>query len=249
MAQNVYDDPAFFEGYATLPRQTRGLDGAPEWPTVRAMLPDLAGKDVLDLGCGFGWAARHFRAAGAASVLGVDLSEKMIARARADTDDAAITYTIADLGTLRLSEAAFDFAYSSLAFHYVADFARLVAEIRRALRPGGGLLFTIEHPIFMAADRPAFFAGADGRPTWPVNRYALEGERRTDWFVAGVVKYHRTLATTLNTLIAGGFAVRAVAEFAPSPAEVAANPSLAEEVERPMLLTISAECCPASHLR
>ena len=57
MAQNIYDNPEFFAGYSGLPRQVKGLDGAPEWPTVRAMLPDLAGKRVVDLGCGFGWFA------------------------------------------------------------------------------------------------------------------------------------------------------------------------------------------------
>ena len=56
MAQNVYDDPAFFAGYSQLDRQVRGLDGAPEWPAIRAMLPDMSGKRVVDLGCGFGWA-------------------------------------------------------------------------------------------------------------------------------------------------------------------------------------------------
>ena len=47
-----------------------GLDGATEWPLVRAMLPPLAGKRVADLGCGFGWASRWMREQGAASVLG-----------------------------------------------------------------------------------------------------------------------------------------------------------------------------------
>ena len=58
MAQNIYDNPEFFAGYSPLPRQIHGLDGAPEWPAVRAMLPYLTGKRVADLGCGFGWASR-----------------------------------------------------------------------------------------------------------------------------------------------------------------------------------------------
>ena len=55
MAQNIYDNPAFFEGYAQLPRSVQGLDGAPEWPALKAMLPDLTGTSVIDLGCGYGW--------------------------------------------------------------------------------------------------------------------------------------------------------------------------------------------------
>lgn len=69
MAQNIYDNPDFFAGYIQLPRQVQGLDGAPEWPATRAMLPDLSGRRVIDLGCGFGWASRWMREQGAASVL------------------------------------------------------------------------------------------------------------------------------------------------------------------------------------
>jgi hypothetical protein len=65
-------------------------------------------------------------------------------------------------------------------------------------------VFTIEHPIFMAAAHPRWIGDEEGRRTWPVNSYSVEGERRTDWFVKGVLKYHRTLGTTLNTLIGAG---------------------------------------------
>lgn len=240
MAQNIYDNPDFFAGYSGLPRQVQGLAGAPEWPAIRAMLPDMSGKRVVDLGCGFGWASRFMFEAGARSVLGVDLSENMIARAKADTADDAIVYRIADLETLVLPEAAFDFAYSALTFHYVADFDRLVRMVHRSLAPGSGFVFTIEHPVFMAAAHPHWIADEDGRKTWPVNRYAVEGERRTDWFAKGVVKYHRTLGTTLNTLIGAGFTLAALEEFAPSPEQVRENPALAEELERPMMLLVSA---------
>ena len=239
MAQNIYDDPDFFAGYSALPRQVHGLDGAPEWPAIRAMLPDLAGKRVADLGCGFGWAARWMRAHGAASALGIDLSRNMIDRARRDTTDPAIEYRIADLETLALPKAAFDLVYSALAFHYVADFARLTRTVHGALAAGGDLVFTIEHPVFMAAAHPDWMRDADGRRTWPVNGYSREGERRTDWFVKGVVKYHRTLATTLNTLINAGFQLRRIEEFAPTPAQIGQMPELEEELERPMMVLIA----------
>ena len=83
MPQNVYDDPDFFERYSQFRRSREGLAGAPEWPALKGMLPPLAGLRVLDLGCGFGAFARWAREMGAESVLGVDLSEKMLARARA----------------------------------------------------------------------------------------------------------------------------------------------------------------------
>lgn len=58
MTQNIYDTQAFFDGYSQLPRSREGLAGAPEWPSVRALLPDFSGQTVLDLGCGYGWLSR-----------------------------------------------------------------------------------------------------------------------------------------------------------------------------------------------
>ena len=240
MAQNIYDNPAFFAGYSQLDRQVRGLDGAPEWPAIRAMLPDVSGKRVVDLGCGFGWASRWMREQGAASVVGIDLSRNMIDRARADTGDPAIEYRVADIEQLELPEAGFQLAYSALTFHYIRDFDRLIRVIHDALVPGGNLVFTIEHPVFMAAAHPRWIVDEDGRKTWPVNRYALEGERRTDWFTNGVIKYHRTIGTTLNTLLRAGFELLCVEEFAPSAGQIAETPSLAKELERPMMLLVSA---------
>ncbi|WP_324752573.1 class I SAM-dependent methyltransferase [Roseovarius sp. Pro17] len=241
MAQNIYDNPDFFAGYSQLPRQVEGLDGAPEWPAIRALLPELTGRRLADLGCGFGWATRWFRDQGASSVLGLDLSQNMIERARTDTEDAGIEYRIADLETLELPEAAFDLVYSALTFHYVRDFERLIRMIHAALAPGGDLVFTIEHPIFMAAAHPRWTLDEDGRKTWPVNGYSIEGERRTDWFAKGVLKHHRTLATTINTLIGAGFELHWMEEFAPMPEQIAEIPELSEELERPMMLLVSAQ--------
>ena len=66
MTQNIYDDPAFFDGYSRLNRSVHGLDGATEWPALRAMLPDPRGLRVLDLGCGYGWFCRWAAQQGAA---------------------------------------------------------------------------------------------------------------------------------------------------------------------------------------
>src|SRR5215208_3858669 len=141
MAQNIYDNPEFFVGYSNLRRSVHGLNGAPEWPAIRALLPSLNGKRVVDLGCGFGWFARWAKMHGAAHVLGLDISENMIARATADTSDPGIKYAIADLDHLDLPEASFDLAYSSLAFHYVRDFERLVRTVHGSLTSGAHLVF------------------------------------------------------------------------------------------------------------
>jgi len=241
MSQNIYDRSDFFAGYSELHRSVHGLAGAPEWPSVKALLPDLAGKRIVDLGCGFGWFARWARENGASHVLGLDLSQNMLARAETETNDEAIIYRRVDLEDAELPAASFDFAYSSLAFHYIVDFARLMRTIHRALVPGARFVFSIEHPIYMAPALPAWLADAEGRKTWPVNHYAMEGPRVTDWLANGVVKQHRTMATTLNTLIDTGFTIRHIAEWAPSAEQIAARPDLGELLERPMLLLMAAQ--------
>src|SRR5215469_8585283 len=127
MTQNIYDNEEFFAGYSRLRRSVEGLDGAPEWPALRALLPDLCGLKVLDLGCGFGWFCRWARQQGAAHVLGIDISEKMLARARAATEDRLIIYVRADMENLALSARSLDLVYSSLALHYVEDLSRLLS--------------------------------------------------------------------------------------------------------------------------
>src|SRR3954451_9502960 len=135
MAQNVYDDADFFTAYSQLPRSQHGLDGAPEWPGRRGMLPPLAGLRVVDLGCGFGWFCRWAASQGAASVLGLDLSQRMLERAARETTDPTVTYRRADLDAVDLGAGRFDLAYSSLALHYLPDVYRVLAGVRRALAP------------------------------------------------------------------------------------------------------------------
>lgn len=240
MAQNIYDDDSFFAGYSTLARSQRGLDGAGEWPAMRALLPDLAGASVVDLGCGFGWFCRWARAAGAAAVLGLDLSEKMLARAAADTADTAITYRRADLEHLSLPAATFRLAYASLALHYIADLAPLLATVHDALVPGGRFVFSVEHPIYTAPSAPGFVVAADGHRTWPLDRYLDQGPRVTTWFAPGVVKQHRTIGAYVTALLAAGFTLAALEEWGPTDAQIAEHPGWAAERDRPPFLLVAA---------
>jgi SAM-dependent methyltransferase len=240
MAQNIYDRPDFFDAYSRLRRSVEGLNGAAEWPAMRALLPDPRGLDIVDLGCGYGWFCRWAREQGATRILGLDVSERMLERAKSDGADQAIVYQRADLDQLTLPEARFDLAYSSLALHYLEDIARLFAEIRRALRPGGCFVFSIEHPIFTAPLRQGWSTTGDGRRNWPIDSYFVEGARTTHWLADGVVKQHRTLGTTFRRLIEAGFAVDHLEEFCPTRDQIAANPEMAEEIDRPTFLLVRA---------
>ena len=81
----------------------------------------------------------------------------------------------------------------------------------------------------------------NGDPTWPLDHYFNEGKRTTNWITEGVVKYHRTITTYMQSLMASGFAVRRLAEWAPTAEELVAHPEWAKEVHRPMFLIVSAD--------
>ena len=207
---------------------------------MRSMLPELSGTRVLDLGCGYGWFCRFARERGAAHVLGIDVSEKMLARARETTSDAAIEYRLADLETVNLEGMSFDLVYSSLAFHYVVNFRRLVEEIEQALIPRGYLVFSMEHPIMTAPREKGWLESAAGEKIWPVDHYFDEGARSTDWLAKRVIKQHRTLATVLNTLLRAGLTLARVEDWGPTDEQVASWPSLAEDLIRPPFLLVAA---------
>ncbi|MGE0750172.1 MAG: class I SAM-dependent methyltransferase [Variibacter sp.] len=240
MTQNIYDDEAFFTAYSRLPRSREGLDGAPEWPALRALLPPLASASVLDLGCGFGWFARFARTQGAAHVRGVDVSERMLARAKAETTDTAITYEHADLEHVAIAPQTHDLVYSSLVFHYVQDLGGLLARVRSGLKNGGVLIFSAEHPIMTAPENPGWLTDAEGRKAWPVSGYLDEGPRATNWLVDGVIKQHRTIATYVALLLRAGFAISHLEEWSPSAAQVAAHPEWVSERARPFFLLMRA---------
>ncbi|KAI1182040.1 methyltransferase domain protein [Nemania serpens] len=241
MSQNLYDQREFFERYIKIDRQTKGLDGAPEWPQLRAMLPDLKGAEVLDLGCGLGWFSRFARSHGAAHVHGIDLSTNMLDKARDMTSDAAITYEGADLEDVTLPEAEYDVVFSSLALHYLVRLPRLIAEISKSLKRGGYLVFSVEHPIFTAPTKPGLVTHPEtGRTVWPVDGYQREGLRTTNWLVEGVRKQHRTMGSYINMLISSGLSLTGFVEWRPSEEQLVKNPSWDVELIRPVFLLMGA---------
>jgi hypothetical protein len=118
------------------------------------------------------------------------------------------------------------------------DFARLAAAVHAALTPGGALVFSVEHPMVTAPRAPGWIEDG-GIRRWPVDSYLDEGPRVTDWLAPGVVKQHRTMASTLSALLRSGLQLDAVVEWGPSPAQTAAHPEWAAERERPPFLLVA----------
>lgn len=77
--------------------------------------------------------------------------------------------------------------------------------------------------------------------TWPVDGSSIESECRTNWFAKDVLRHHRTLPATLTRLNGPGCELSRLEEFVPTPEYVAEMPALAEGLERPVMLLVSAQ--------
>lgn len=230
---NHYDNPEFFAAYAQMSRSQQGLDGAGEWHQLQPLFPDMTGRDVLDLGCGYGWHCRYAADHGAGSVLGIDQSEMMIAEAKKRNDASGITYRVCSLQEYDYPKESFDLAVSNLVLHYVEDLDAVYRRIHETLRPGGVFLMNIEHPTFTAGANQQF--AKDG--TWPVNDYYYPGLRKTDFLGHTITKYHHTLTQILGGLLKAGFRIEAVEEAMPPEEWRAVMP---DEMRRPMMLLVKA---------
>ena len=230
---NHYDDPQFFAAYANMYRSQAGLKGAGEWHQLKPLFPDMNEKDMLDLGCGYGWHCKYAVDMGARNVTGIDLSEKMIHEAQKRNANERIEYRVASLTDWDYKEAAYDVVVSNLVLHYIEDLDKVYKCIHKTLRQGGVFLMNIEHPTFTAGVNQQF--AQDG--TWPVDNYYCPGLRQTDFLGFRITKYHHTLTQILNGLICAGFSLEAVEEAMP-PEDW--REMMPDEMRRPMMLLVKA---------
>ena len=243
MAQNIYDNEAFFSAYRAL-RREKSYNDLLEQPAMERLLPEVAGLSVLDIGCGYGQNSLAFARRGAKQVVAVDLSERMLAAARAESAHPRILYRRMDMEDLSALTGPFDLVYSSLAFHYAADFPHLIEEIHRLLRPGGILLFSQEHPIVTATLglRGHHNLDEQGRPvSYTFSDYAAAGRRSGPWLGEEVENYHRPMGHIVTALAQAGFLIQALVEPVPTPEAAAQLPALNKEFIKPTFLLIRAK--------
>lgn len=241
MKENFYDKQSFFERYGDMLRSKEGLKGAGEWPTLEKMLPDFSGKRVLDLGCGYGWHCIYTAEKGAASVLGIDLSVKMIQVATQKNTFSNIEYRVQGIEDFDYPADCYDVVISSLALHYVEDLKPVFSRIYRTLTNGGMFIFTMEHPVFTAYGTQEWFYSEEQKPLhWPVDRYFMEGKRTANFLGEEIVKFHHTLTSILQGLLETGFIIKEVVEPQPTEEMMEKIPDMEIELRRPMMLAVAA---------
>jgi SAM-dependent methyltransferase len=241
MKENKYDNSDFFNKYSSMERSKHGLAGAGEWHELKKMLPDFNQKNVLDLGCGFGWHCRYAVENGAKAVTGIDISDKMLNEAKNKTETEKIKYLCMPIEDIDFPDNSFDIVISSLAFHYIRSFEDIAHKISRCLVTGGSFVFSVEHPVFTAQGRQDWSYDPQGnRLHWPVDQYFIEGKREAVFLGEEVIKYHKTLTTYINSLIKEGFEITGLIEPQPEEHLLRTVEGMEDELRRPMMLLISA---------
>lgn len=245
MKENKYEDPVFFQKYSQMLRSEQGLAGAGEWHELKKMFPELEGKKVLDLGCGYGWHCIYAKEQGAAEVVGVDLSEKMLEVAREKSGTLKIEYICSAIEDISLPEDTFDLVLSSLAFHYLETFDPVAKKVYSLLKPGGTFVFSCEHPVFTSSGPQDWYYNETGEILhFPVDRYFYEGKREAVFLGEPVIKYHKTITTYLRGLLKNGFELLDFAEPMPEEEMLERLPEMANEMRRPMMMLIAAQKKP-----
>lgn len=241
MKENKYDDNAFFDAYSRFPRSVEGLSAAGEWHVLKRMLPGFKGKRVLDIGCGFGWHCIYAAENGAQHVVGIDLSEKMIAVAKEKSaSHENVEYHVMAMEDIDFAPDSFDVVISSLAFHYTPDFEALCSKITDCLAPGGDFIFSAEHPVFTAQGAQDWVYDENGKPAhWPVDNYYYEGQRTAHFLGESVTKYHKTMTTYLATLLKLDFEITGFEEPQPDERLLDEVVGMRDEMRRPMMMIVS----------
>ncbi|EHR61249.1 class I SAM-dependent methyltransferase [Saccharomonospora cyanea] len=216
---NDYD--TFAEAY-TVENEDSLINAYYARPAIMDLAGEVAGRRILDVGCGSGPLFAALRERGAI-VAGFDSSAKMVELARrrlgADAD-----LRVADLGRpLPFPGGAFDDVVASLVLHYLRDWTAPLAELRRVLRPGGRLIASVNHPFVFKLVHPDadYFATCQ----WS-EEYTFNGQN------AVLTYWHRPLHAMTDAFSAAGFRTAVVSEPLPAPGaherfpdELAAKPA------------------------
>jgi SAM-dependent methyltransferase len=206
---NDYD--SFAEAYSA--ESDSGIQNAYyERPAILALAGDVAGRRILDAGCGAGPLFEALRDRGAI-VTGFDASSGMVELARRRLGDDA-DLQVADLRSpLPFPDDVFDDVVASLVLHYLEDWGPTLAELRRVLTPGGRLIVAVDHPYAIdglqrkAGHRPNYFATYNWTEEW-----TMGGQ------TAQMSFWNRPLHAMTDAFTAAGFRISVISEPQPVPA-------------------------------
>jgi SAM-dependent methyltransferase len=186
-----------------------GIWGIPE-AEVR-LLPEVAGCDTIELGCGTAYVSSWLARRGA-RVVGIDNSAEQLATARALQAEFGLSFPLihGDAEHVPLPDAGFDLAISEYGASIWCDPYRWIPETARLLRPGGRLIFLVNGTILMLCD-----PNDDDVPAEDRLLRDYFGMHRFEWPDDQSVEFHLGYGDWIRLLRANGFEVENLIELRP----------------------------------
>ena len=184
-----------------------GIWGVPE--STLGVLPDVAGLDVVELGCGTAYVSAWLARAGARPV-GLDPTAAQLATARDLQREFGLGFplVLATAETVPLAAGRFDLAISEYGACLWADPVRWVPEAARLLRPDGRLIFLTNSALLMLC------MPDEGAATDRLERDAF-GMHRVTWSDTPLVQFHLSHGDWIHLLRANGFEIEDLIEVRP----------------------------------
>lgn len=245
MKQNVYDND-FGKEYDKMRNENKGITANDliEIPNFRKVMPDVSNRDILDLGCGYG-EQDLFYSKQAKYVLGTDISAHMIDVANSVNNASNIDYKVLPMEDINTLDKKFDIVISSLAFHYIENFDKLIKDIYNVLNEDGYLVFSQENPVETAVvytDKMNYnHVILDDKYYYLLSDYNNNGLREKYWKGELVKKYHRNFSTVINTLINNGFEIEEICEPIADQEAINKVPKYIHQYDRPFFLIVRAK--------
>jgi SAM-dependent methyltransferase len=176
-------------------------------PAMLNLAGDVAGRNILDAGCGAGPLAAALRDRGA-RVTGFDASPAMVAlaRRRLGPDTQVLVADLAE--PLPFGTARFDDVVAALVLHYLEDWTDPLAELHRVLKPGGRLILSVNHPVI----RPVVYPQEDYFAT-----SAYTEDYTFDGHTVDLTFWHRPLHAMTDAFTRAGFRISVISEPPFSP--------------------------------
>jgi trans-aconitate methyltransferase len=233
----AYDEEEFYENYMKRRNRQESPNNIIEKPILLEMIGNVAGKRLVDLGCGDAEIGIELLQQGAAAYLGVEGSKNMAAAAAENLEGTAGQVLHASMEEWQPQKEQYEVVLSRFALHYLADLSSVFTKVHDSLVRGGKFIFSVQHPVLTSSAKSAEASGR--RSDWVVDDYFHQGERVEHWIGKKVIKYHRTTEEYFQLLLQAGFTVDDLREGTPRGENFSSREEYERRMRIPLVLLIS----------
>ncbi|MBS8263688.1 class I SAM-dependent methyltransferase [Mesobacillus boroniphilus] len=234
---SVYDEGEFYNNYTKRRNRPESPNNLIEKPILLEMVGNVAGKRILDLGCGDAEIGAELLKQGGASYLGVEGSKNMTLAAAENLERTTGKVLHSSMEEWQPQPEQYDLVLSRFALHYLADLRSVFTKVHDSLVPGGKFIFSVQHPVLTSSTKSA--EGSGNRTDWVVDDYFNQGERSEPWIGKKVIKHHRTIEEYFQLLLQAGFAVDDLREGTPRAENFFSQEEYERRMRIPLVLMIS----------